>query len=135
MSKPNKKPFIVLSVFQDNLDWTENTENTLDAYGYLRDKGIRAKKVNGVYKGKQELSMIIPASGYPLAVKLMFKYNQECMLSVSADYSARLIYSEYADGELLSEHLGQWQTAKPSELYKLEAYTQDITTNSYYKVA
>ena len=134
MSKPNKKPFIIISVFQRELDEVTNVENTLDAVKLLKEHGITPKSTKGVYKYSDsevvhELSMVIPYSSRVLAFMLMELYNQECFLMVEADYSGYLVYPDASE-----ERFGQWQSIDRSEALEVDAYTYDSSTDSYYTV-
>ena len=133
MSKPNKTPFYIVSCWQLNLSEIENVENTLDAMHMLNRQGVSFKKVVGHYtydngQAGFELSLVLPERARVLACKLMAQYNQETILHVEADRSAYLLDRS---GE---RRLGQWSSVTKSQADKLQAFTYDSKTESYYSI-
>lgn len=112
---------ILLSAERSNLDSEVNQHNTNSMRYSLARLGLYFESVNGVYKGVSEDSfMVFGIQSKPMfdrIVNLAALFNQESILVVDSDSSARLEYLE--SGE--SVNIGTF--TQVDSVLGLDAYT------------
>lgn len=126
-----RQPFIIMSAELVTLSDEENTRRTEAMSKWLDAKGYAHKPVIGCYKGKQEVSFVIPFTSdkestelYRLAIRA---YGQESILYVDANRYATLARR---DGQNFG--LGQFRAVNKEDATKREAFTHDIMEDRYY---
>ena len=123
-----RTPFYVLSGERADLNEILNAGRSAFLGARLRDDGICAHPVRGVYKGRRERSFLIPAiqeGKDPMCIHDTVKrvaklYEQETYLYVDANGFSTL---HDPDGQLVAT-LGRWRQIDANEAQSADAYTE-----------
>lgn len=125
-------PVTIISAELSTLDSEENGQRTaalkVDLIKAFGSKSI--KQVRGCYKGVKEVAFVVSGDRSKL-IDLADIYNQESILALDTARNAALIFTDimWAD-----EPLGRFQAVPIEEALAAEAYTFDISQNTYYVV-
>lgn len=116
--------FVILSAEQGNLNFFQNTVNTLELEEALKRSGMKYIKVNGVYNSRNEVSfaVLVDRQGQGEWLKKLARhYSQEAILAVSSKGRAVLVFM----GDNSGVELGQFKQVNSVE--GLDAYTELVT--------
>ena len=91
------------------------------------------KQVRGCYKGAKEVAFVVYCKDRDALIDLAETYNQESILFLDSSRRATLFFIDprHPDG---TEYIGRFQEVPIEEALAAEAYTFDISQNSYYIV-
>lgn len=117
------EPFFILSAHRPKFTETENAHRTDSLIHFAKTDGAsQVRQVRGVYRGVPEVSVLAFGLDEEQAIGLGYAFDQECILAVCPDRTARLIYT---DGSGRDEYIGKFRNVSEQEAKSLDAYTFD----------
>lgn len=107
----------------------QNFEEHQNLKNWLRVMNIPFRELQGKYKGAEELSIQVSSDHRRVAEMVLRDYTQESYLELYYDGFAELVFQ---DGG--REKLGYLKQVTKAEADKLDAYSYDAETDTYYAV-
>ena len=133
--RSNKPKKIFFSVFTNTRQHSENADNHMTLLASLK---VTHFDCVGVYKGQREDSICVVSynqsefqANIEYVKSIAKHFNQESILLVDSDDSAKLVYVLDDYTETLD---GSFQEVSASEALKLDAYTYEPIKKVYYTV-
>jgi hypothetical protein len=121
---------IFFSVWQNELDYDINVENSLNVFQLLKERGIEVVRYLGKYKGQQELSFCINANDWDNVIDLVEESKQESVLFVSGDRHATLIFMDNRK----PQKLGTFKKVPSEYALELDAWSYNPTNKTFFIV-
>ena len=121
---------IFFSVFQNDVDFNINVENSLNYYEQLKEQ-IDVVRYLGKYKGVKEMSFCINAKDWDKVKDIVGVTKQESILHVSGDRDATLIYMDKRPDAMI----GKFKAIDWTQLEnRVEDYSYNPFNQQYFAV-
>ena len=100
-------------------------------WAWALSRGLKAKRLQGCYKGQQEASFLLPAAD--VARIIPWIVNQESVLVLSEpDARERRAAALWFHREGRHETLGVFRQVSKAEAFKQDGWTYDFVTGAYF---
>lgn len=117
----NNEPAIIFSAYQHDMPRNINEANHCEIVAFLRKWNVPFRQLTGMYKGRVEKSVMIPACKRRIAITFGHLYHQESILELDNERGAT--FTELKTGE---KHFAGWLKAVSKEAaMKDEGWTKD----------
>ena len=101
-----------------------------DTEKYLQALEVNYKKLQGKYKGQEEISYIVNKQVFPLVRVLTVQQESVLLLSMVQNNGMRAAGLVYKDGSY--QALGYMEHVTKLDAENADGYTYDATTKTYY---